>query len=204
MEYWIYGFETDIGKYDLRYIYGCLLLVSLLHFLAGNFIARRQVRREYMKLIRQGRLERWWHLLCIWLLGVSLLLTVLAFAVSLLSRMLGWRMEFWEALGEAPLLSFFLLLLNYCFLSTFQLVMINLEQGEKLSFLLPIVVETVSLYGGVLGGKWACWLPGSWKMYCRSSLFLPGGYPVAVTTVIQLVWILVCGCMGYKLLEKRR
>lgn len=204
MEYLIYGFETDIRSYELRYILGWLLAVAVLHFLVGYFITRRQVRREYMKLIRQGYFRGWWHQLSIRMLGLCLLSTGAAFVISLLSRMLAWGEQFGEVLGKAPLQAFLLFLLNYCFLSTFQLVLINLEQGEKLSFLLPVVVETVSLYGGLIREEWACWMPGSWKMYCRSNLFLPGGYPVAVISVIQAVWIVSCCLFGYKFLERRR
>lgn len=201
MQYLLYGFETDIRKYELRYIFSWLLVVVVLHFIVGYFIARCQVRNSYMKLIRQGRFSRWWHLLCIRIFGLCLLSTGVAFVISQLSQMLSWGKDFGEALGTAPLQAFLLFLLNYCFLSTFQLMLINLEQGEKLSFLLPVVVEVVSLYGGLIREGWACWLPGSWKMYCRSSLFFPSGYPVAVTGVIQAAGIAVCGWLGYKLLE---
>lgn len=204
MAYLIYGFQTDIRKYEMKDILGWLLVIVLVHFLAGNYIARRQVHKEYMRLIRQGCFSKWWHRLCIRVLCLCLVLTAVVFIVSLLFQVTVWGLDFGEAWGDAPLQAFFLLLLNFCFLSTFQMLIINLEQGEKLSFLLPVVVEVVSLYGGLIWEEGACWIPGSWKMYCRSSLSLQAGYHVAVTSVIQILWIAACCLIGYKLLDRRR
>ena len=172
MAYLIYGFQTDIREYVMRDIWGWLLGIVLLHLLAGNFIARRQVRNEYMRLIRLECFSKWWHRLCMRVLCLCLVLTAVVFFVSLLVRTAGWGMDLKTALGEAPLPAFFLFLLNFCFLSTFQMLLINLEQGEKLSFLLMAAVEVISLYGGLICGEGGFWMPGSWKMYCRSSLFI--------------------------------
>lgn len=204
MEYLIYGFQTDLGQYAMRDISGWLLVIAVLHLLAGNFIAGRQVRKEYMRLIRQGRFSKWWHRLSIRVLCLCLVSTAVVFIVSLLFQTTIRRLDFGEAWGDAPLQAFFLFLFNFCFLSTFQLLLINLEQGEKLSFLLPAVVEVVSLYGGLIWKEGACWIPGSWKMYCRSSLSMQAGYYVGVTSVIQILWIAACCLIGYKFLDRRR
>lgn len=153
MAYLIYGFQTDIREYVMRDIWGWLLGIVLLHLLAGNFIARRQVRNEYMRLIRLECFSKWWHRLCMRVLCLCLVLTAVVFFVSLLVRTAGWGMDLKTALGEAPLPAFFLFLLNFCFLSTFQMLLINLEQGEKLSFLLMAAVEVISLYGGLICGE---------------------------------------------------
>lgn len=204
MAYLIYGFQTDIREYMMRDIWGWLLGIVLLHFLAGNFIARQQVRNEYMRLIRLEYFSKWWHRLCIRVLCLCLVLTAAVFSVSLLFRTAGWGMDFGTVLGAAPLQAFFLFLLNFCFLSTFQMLVINLEQGEKLSFLLMAAVEVISLYGGLICGEGVCWMPGSWKMYCRSSLSVQAGYPVIVTSAIQILWIAACCRIGYKWLDRRR
>lgn len=204
MAYLIYGFQTDIREYEMRDIWGWLLGIALLHLLAGNFIARRQVRNEYMRLIRLECFSKWWHRLCVRVLCLCLVLTVAVFSVSLLVRTAGWGMGLGTALGEAPLPAFFLFLLNFCFLSTFQMLVINLEQGEKLSFLLVAAVEVISLYGGLICGEGVCWMPGSWKMYCRSSLFMQAGFPVTMISTVQILWIAACCRTGYRLLDRRR
>ena len=204
MKYLIHGFQTNIREYEMRDLFGWLLVVTLLHFLAGNFIARRQVHNDYMRLIRLGCFSKWWHRLCIQVLCLCLALTAAVFSVSLLSRIMRWGMNLGAALGELPLLAFFLFFLNFCFLTTFQMLVINLEQGEKLSFLLMAVVEVLSLYGGLICGEWACWMPGSWKMYCRSDLSVPAGYSVTVIPMIQFLWVALCCQIGYKWLDRRR
>lgn len=204
MEYLIYGFQTDIRRYEMRDIFGWLLVIALVHFLAGNFIAGRRVHREYTRLIRQECFSSWWHRLSIRVLCLCLVLTAVVFIVSLLFQTTIQGPDFGEALGDVPLQAFFLFLLNFCFLTTFQQLIINLEQGEKLSFLLLVAVEVVSLYGGLICEEGACWIPGSWKMYCRSSRSLQAGYHVAVTSVIQILWIAACCLIGYKLLDRRR
>ena len=204
MEYLMYGFEANIRIYEVQDLFGWLLVVALMHFLAGNFIAGRQVRNNYMRLVRLGCFSKWWHRLCIQVLCLCLALTAAAFSVSLLARIMRWGMDLDAALGEFPLPAFFLFLLNFCFLTTFQMLVINLEQGEKLSFLLMAVVEVLSLYGWVICLNWVCWMPGSWKMYCRSDRFVPTGYSVTVISMIQFLWIVLCCRIGYKWLDRRR
>lgn len=200
----VYGIGADFSQYEMREILGWLLLVGLLHLIVGNFVWKRRVCHAYMSLIRQGRFSKWWHGLCLRVLGLCFAATLLAFAVVwLLSFIVGGRMG-QEAVGITVLKAFFLFYLNTCFFGTIQMLLVNLGQWEKLSFLAVMVAEVLSLYGKALGKGAAYWLPGSWKMYIRSSWALEEGYSPAMAIGIQILWILVCAWMGYKLLDRRR
>ncbi len=200
----VYGIGMDFNQHEMREILGWLLLVGVLHLFVGTYIWKRRICNGYMILIRQGRFSRWWHGLCLRVLGLCFAATLLAFgAVWLLLSIVRGRMG-QEAWGAAVTEAFFLFFLNLCFLSTIQMLLVNLGQWEKLSFLAVMVIEVVSLYERAIWKEAAGWLPGSWKMYVRSSWALEGGYSVAVTSGIQILWILVCVWMGYKLLDRRR
>lgn len=204
MEFLLYGFEADIRKYEMREIFFWLLMIALLHLIVGNFVAKRRIHKEYMRIIRYGRFSKWWHGLCIRVIGICFVSTVAVFAISVGFQTLKWGRTVQEVMGITAFQAFGLFLLNVCFLSVIQVLLVNLGQWEKLSFLIVTVIEVVSLYGRSILKEAACWLPGSWKMYKRSSLALPEGYNGVVIVAIQIVFIVACICIGYKLSDRRK
>ena len=200
----VYGLAADTSRHEMREILGWLLLTGVLHLAAGNFIWKRRVSHEYMRLIRHGRFSGWWHGLYARVLGLCLVLTLSVFAAAWIFQLTVWDWPVRKVMGAAALQAFFVFFLNLCFFSVIQMLLINMGQWEKFSFLMVMVTEVLSLYGKAVWKEAVYWMPGSWKMYLRSSWYLEEGYNAAVTSAIQAVWILVCFLTGYKLLDRRK
>lgn len=200
----MYGLAADISQHEMREILGWLLLTGVLHLAAGNFIWKRRVSHEYMRLIRYGCFSKWWHGLYARVLGLCLALTLLVFAAAWVFQFAVWGRPVQELMEIGFLQAFYLFFLNFCFFSVIQMLLINMGQWEKFSFLMVMVIEVLSLYGKAIWKESVYWMPGSWKMYIRSSWYLEEGYNAAVTSAIQMIWILVCFLIGYKLLDRRK
>lgn len=204
MEYLIYGFEVDIRQYEIWDITFWLLMVCLMHLTAGNYIYKHNISREYLSLIRTGRFSQWWYQLYARVLGLDFVLVVLAFVLSVTVQAGVWKLPVSQVVGGPVAQAFVLFFLNICSLSAVQMLMIHSGKGEKWAFFLMVFVEALSLYMGIEWGYKACWLPGSWKMLRRSSLYVARGYLVMVTTVLQVTVIGGCWLWGWRVCNQKK
>lgn len=196
MEYLIYGFEINLNKYEMKEIFLWIFVKCILNVLVGNFIAKRKIQNRYYYLIRQGSFSRWWHRLVVDTLMLSFILLIIMFMGVSIFQLMILKKGYSEVVKAAILQAFFLYFSNFCFINTIQILIINIRNGEKISFLIVSVIEILSLYSGNLFGKIGCWLPGSFCMYKRSSFFVGSGYSVCASMLIQIMWIIVCFFIG--------
>ena len=192
MENWLYGFGGNINNYSQREILFYMLFFSVLIYFSGKNMEKDVVRGRYFKLIRYKSYSHWWKLLCLRTFAKSIILVM--FAVILFFLCSNSRIYLFDFLYAVSLWMFGLTTVNM-----FQLLLINSNCGVKISFMVIMVIEVLSLYGTVFGKRVAPFLPGSFLMFRRSSFIMEGGFSWMWVIVIQVLINVCIFIFGYRI-----
>jgi|GEM_PF-4464957 len=204
MENLIYGFEMNLINYDLKDILLWMLVMSTLYMITGRYIEKRKISNSYFKLIRFGRIQKLWHKVCMSVLLLSLVLVLLLFSTVVLYQYIFAAETFDKMILSKITQAFFIFIINFFTMNMVQSLLINLTNGEKISFMVIMLIEILSLYFGIVSERVGYWLPGSFMMYARSSFFTEMGYNVTVSMTIQLVFDIILFFGGYKIIMRRK
>ena len=191
----IYGFDPEISRYRIQELYQYLLVFGALMVVAGRFLSRRRIDRDYFCLIRHGCVANWWH--------KQVYLTVMLGVAETAALFLAAVLWFWvtdaftgrENWQQDMGVAFFLWLIGLITIHLLQLILIQFKNGEKFSFLFIIIMEAISLY--------YVSFPGSFLMVRRSSLMTAGGFSIGIAAALQLILDVGIGWQGYRLLVRK-
>jgi hypothetical protein len=200
----IYGFETDLSKYELKQILLWMLISCIGNLIVGVFIEKKNQNHMYFYLIRLKKYSKGWYKLCSHILMISIVWTVFLFGSTTLVIYVISKEVFYCEILPYLIKAFFLSFLNFFSTNMVRLFLSYINIREKLSFAGIVVVQVTSLYFGIVSEKMASWLPGSYMMYYRSNFYTNTGFLVWVSTLVQVSIVLTLFLLGTKLVEIRR
>lgn len=197
MNVMIYGFSPWITEYEMKAICFFLLAFAVMLVLQGRMIERNQIYHQYMKLIRYGRLVRWWNRICnkVMLLSVAMV-GILFCGIALMNQMFNAG-----NFHDGVILPIFLWCLAMVSVGYSQLLMSIIPKGLYLSFLICAGFEVLCLYAGMFLDDLVGILPGSYMMLRRTRA-LDGVMPIWGIVIIDLVFIICVRIIGYRMLKR--
>ena len=200
----LFGFYSDISRYNMREIYQYLLVFSLLLLIAGKYLEKRRIAGDFFRLVRFGRRAAWWRCLAGRVVALSVWEVAAVFlaaggwslAVDGGSVAAGIRGIGGEVLVRDTGLAFALWCVGLTAMNLFQMLLINSGRGSRLCFMLAMATEIVSLCCAPA--------PGSLLMLRRSAVLSPGGFAIAPAVVGALAADGAVVLYGYRFLRLGR
>lgn len=195
MRYILFGFQTDMSQYMISQIAFYFLWIGAFFLVNGQMLERIMMEKRYMELIRCGTYRSWWRRIIGYLFKINLVETV---CVCMGYYLYSYRKEdfvYSQKIVQAGGLWF----LGLMIAGMIQMLCnFYWKHGVKLGFPLLILIEGLSVYGSVFSKKIACFMPGSYFMLERSTLYHEQGYSYGICISMEILCILLIGTMGYK------
>ncbi len=182
----VYGFGLDVSKYHIQELYQYLLIFGVLVMMAGRFLARRKIDKDYFSLIRYGAIANWWYRQAWHAVIFGGAEAVVLFLTAIL-----WFWITGESFQRYMWIAFFLWLVGLITIHLLQLLLIQFRNGDKFSFLFIMLLEVLSLY--------YVFFPGSFLMIRRSCLMTAGGFSVWIVIIVSLFIDVLLVWKGFRL-----